>query len=66
MKRERVTKEEIRAAIRQEGFGPIDAVHAVVLETDGSFSIVWHETERSDDTLCDVLGQEEAKRGENR
>ena len=38
--RERVTREEILAAIRGSGAAAIDEVSAVVLETDGSLSVV--------------------------
>lgn len=54
LSRERVTEEEVRAAVRSEGLGPFEAVHAVVLETDGTFSVVWHMAEKSDSSLCDV------------
>ncbi|HKQ40160.1 MAG TPA: YetF domain-containing protein [Verrucomicrobiae bacterium] len=54
LSRERVTEEEVRAAVRSEGLGPFEAVHAVVLETDGTFSVVWHMTEKSESSLCDV------------
>jgi len=37
---QRVTPEEIRAAIRTEGFGQMSDVEAVILETDGSFSVI--------------------------
>lgn len=37
---ERVTVDEIAEAIRKEGQGRLDGVGAVVLETDGSFSVV--------------------------
>eukprot|EP00873_Tetraselmis_striata_P032153 jgi/Tetstr1/452417/TSEL_039453.t1 len=40
MKRERVTREEILAAMRASGAGSLGDVEAVVLETDGSFSVV--------------------------
>ena len=36
----RVTRDEIRAAIRSSGIESVAQVHAVVLETDGSFSVV--------------------------
>lgn len=36
----RVVKDEVLSAIRQQGIGSIDDVEAVVLETDGSFSVV--------------------------
>ncbi len=37
---ERVTEEEVKAAIRQSGLGALELTSAVVLETDGSFSVV--------------------------
>jgi uncharacterized membrane protein YcaP (DUF421 family) len=37
---ERVTQGEIDQAIRKEGIGRIEEVAAVVLETDGSFSVI--------------------------
>ncbi|WP_119679690.1 DUF421 domain-containing protein [Indioceanicola profundi] len=40
MKARRVTREEVMAAIRAQGHSGMDSVGAVVLETDGSFSIV--------------------------
>lgn len=38
--RERVTREEVLAAVRAKGFGSLDKVHAVVLETEGEFSVI--------------------------
>ena len=40
MRRERVTEDEIRAAIRAAGQSDVAAIEAVVLETDGSFSVI--------------------------
>jgi uncharacterized membrane protein YcaP (DUF421 family) len=40
LRRTRVTEEEIRAAVRSEGLPAIEDVQAVVLETDGSFSVI--------------------------
>jgi len=40
MRDERVTHDEIAQVIRQKGFGRIEEVAAVVLETDGSFSVI--------------------------
>lgn len=37
---ERVVKAEVRAAIRERGIADIESVHAVVLETDGGFSVI--------------------------
>ena len=40
LRQARVTEDEVRAAIRSAGVDSLDKVHAVVLETDGSFSVV--------------------------
>ncbi|CAA9568200.1 MAG: hypothetical protein AVDCRST_MAG33-2258 [uncultured Thermomicrobiales bacterium] len=40
MRAARVVEGEILAAVRQEGIGSLEDVDAVVLETDGAFSIV--------------------------
>lgn len=47
MRRERVTRPEIEAAIRGAGIGRVEDVGAVVLETDGSISVI----RRSDQPL---------------
>lgn len=39
MREERVTQDELLAAIRLQGHAEADAVHSVVLETDGSMSV---------------------------
>lgn len=40
LRRERVSREEVLAAVRKQGLGSLEQVAAVVLETDGSFSVV--------------------------
>lgn len=40
MKRERVTEDELTATVRQQGMSGMHEVLAVVLETDGSLSVV--------------------------
>ncbi len=40
MKAERVTEEEIRAAVRAQGIGSLEDVAALVLETDGTFTVL--------------------------
>lgn len=37
---QRVVPEEVRSAIRSQGIGQMSEVEAVILETDGSFSVV--------------------------
>jgi uncharacterized membrane protein YcaP (DUF421 family) len=40
LRRERVTAGEVRAAVRAEGLAALADAEAVILETDGSFSVV--------------------------
>lgn len=40
MREERVTRTEIEQAARKEGFGDLADLAAIVLETDGSFSVI--------------------------
>jgi uncharacterized membrane protein YcaP (DUF421 family) len=40
LREERVTREEVEAAIRAQGFIGVKAIDSVVLETDGSFSVL--------------------------
>ena len=56
MKRERVTKEEIHAALREKGMKTYKDVDSVVLETDGTFSIVWRHIGNECSSLIDVNG----------
>lgn len=42
---ERVARAEVDQAVRQHGALTLSAVHAVVLETDGSFSVIGDEPE---------------------
>lgn len=59
MKRERVTKEEILASIRNANVRKFDELDAVVLETDGTFSIVWRFEKGKQSSLMDVEGHED-------
>lgn len=54
MKRERVTKEEVLAAIRNNGIRMYNEVDSVVLETDGTFSVVSREVGERCSSLSDV------------
>lgn len=40
LRRARVTEDEVRAAVRSAGLASLNEAEAVVLETDGSFSVV--------------------------
>ena len=56
LKQARVTEDEIRASVRSAGIDSLDMVHAVVLETDGSFSVVRLEQDSSGSSLVGVEG----------
>jgi uncharacterized membrane protein YcaP (DUF421 family) len=56
---QRVTKGEIRTAIRNRGIAAIEDVEAVVLETDGSFSVLRRFEASSTSALSDVQGYPE-------
>jgi len=53
MKSERVTRADVNEAIRSQGFGRLQDVGAVVLETDGSMSIIARSSSKLD-LLADV------------
>jgi uncharacterized membrane protein YcaP (DUF421 family) len=54
---ERVTEEEIRPAVRAQGIGILEDVAAVVLETDGSFTILRQVGHGSASTLDGVANR---------
>ncbi len=54
MRRQRVTESEIRAAIRSNGLAAIEDAEAVVLETDGTFSVIKKSFDDSRTALKDV------------
>lgn len=51
MRKERITRAEIEAAIRKAGQGEVESIAAVVLETDGDLSVI--ASGRADD--CSAL-----------
>ena len=62
MRKENITREEILAAMRQENVYSLDEVEAVVLETDGEFSVVKSREQAvppGKSTLADVEGAAE-------
>jgi uncharacterized membrane protein YcaP (DUF421 family) len=61
MRRERITEEEIEAAIRQQGLATLEQVEAVVLETDGSLSVVHQAAQRESSSLRSVKQYKEGK-----
>lgn len=60
LRRTRVTDEEVRAALRNQGLADLNQAKAVVLETDGSFSVIGEAVESGVSTLIDVQGFNEA------
>jgi uncharacterized membrane protein YcaP (DUF421 family) len=56
MREQRVTEHEMLAAARLEGMASLEEVEAIVLETDGEFSIVHATDKRHGSTLRDVPG----------
>lgn len=54
MAAERVTAAELRAAVRAQGIGSLEEVAAVVLETDGSFSVIRQTNDGAASTLTGV------------
>ncbi|RKN83501.1 DUF421 domain-containing protein [Ulvibacterium marinum] len=56
MASERIVKNEILSAIRHRGVQNIKEVHAVVLETDATFSVITKEEDNAPYTLADVQG----------
>lgn len=53
LRRERVSRDEVRAAVRGHGFGNLAQVAAVVLETDGKISVIGKDKAGSGDALPD-------------
>jgi uncharacterized membrane protein YcaP (DUF421 family) len=54
MKQQRVTDSEVRNAIRSRGIGAVEDVEAVILETDGNFSVIRRIEGDSYSALIDV------------
>ncbi|MCF3650677.1 DUF421 domain-containing protein [Synoicihabitans lomoniglobus] len=64
LRRERITADEVRAAIRSAGLARVDQVAAVVLETDGSLSVITqHPPEESVSSLVGVKRSDETRIG---
>jgi uncharacterized membrane protein YcaP (DUF421 family) len=55
VQQERVTESELRAALRAQGITAFEDVEAIVLETDGSFSVL-KQGGSSSSALADVQG----------
>lgn len=57
LRKARVTQDEVLSAIRSSGLSDVTAVEAVVLETDGSLSVVKRHAESGQSSLEGVRGQ---------
>lgn len=57
MAAERIDEADVCAAVRKAGGGRLDSLYAVVLETDGSFSVI-DEDPGDDHAMRDVVGWE--------
>lgn len=55
LRRERLTEGEVRQAIRSSGNGAVEDVAAVVLETDGTLSVILRSALGSGTSLDDVM-----------
>ncbi|ARF14659.1 DUF421 domain-containing protein [Sporosarcina ureae] len=55
MKSGRILEEEIFQAARSSGLGSLDDVSAVILETDGSISVIQSESQTSFSTLSNLI-----------
>lgn len=61
MQKERIVKDEILQAIRSEGHGSLEGVLAVVLETDGTLSVLsYSENENRESALENVNKKDSA------
>ena len=56
LKKERVTEEEVRAAIREQGVTRVEDVDAVVIENDGSLTVAWTSRRPGESSLVDATG----------
>ncbi len=63
MKRARITEDEIRAAVRSAGLCDLGLVEAVVIETDGSLSVVRKGEASGLSSLADVKGHSTSDSG---
>jgi uncharacterized membrane protein YcaP (DUF421 family) len=55
MRRQRVSEADVRAAVRRQGLAKLEDVGAVVLEADGTFSVV-QELPASSSAFADIQG----------
>ncbi|WP_210413437.1 YetF domain-containing protein [Altererythrobacter sp. TH136] len=63
MNAERIGLSDLRAAVRRHGSTAFKDVHVVVLETDGTLSVIAQPGDGS--TLCDVVGYGQYRKQQN-
>ena len=54
LKKERVTEEEVRGAIRGEGVTRVEDVDAVTMENDGTLTVAWMSKKPGNSSLVDT------------
>jgi uncharacterized membrane protein YcaP (DUF421 family) len=54
LRKERVTEEEVRGAIRGEGVTRVEDVDAVTMENDGTLTVAWTSKKPGDSSLVDA------------
>lgn len=54
MRRERVVRTEVLQAVRKQGLSSLEDVEAVILETDGTFSVVKKSPRDNDSALSNI------------
>ncbi len=58
MRKERITEEEVRAAIREQGITRVEDVDAVVIENDGELTVAYNHKREGDSSLIDATPPE--------
>lgn len=61
MRRERVIEAEVHAAVREQGLAAVDDVAALVLETDGTFSVLGQADAKQPSAISGVAGWDQAR-----
>lgn len=62
MRKARITEGELLAAMRSQGQATLESVEAVVLETDGSFSVIARQEQPGSSTLAGIVGHQDESR----
>lgn len=66
MRSERISEDEVLAAVRTSGYADVKDVRTVVLETDGSFSVIPHSEEPPDEPVLRDVRQADSGRDSDR